>query len=296
MNIDVRRRLFVVAAVLGGVAVFAAVFFVALDVRSVAADPDGSAPNPGHEWSQIEGHGIDGGDYWLGTTGNEALALKTNGAEQVRVTGVGNVGIGTQSPNARLEVSSVMRLTPTDSPGTCDTNLEGSIFYAASYDEPCFCDGSNWKQLDGGGSCITECPDNDGDDYDICDPDIPNDTDGEPADCDDADPTVNPGAPEVCDDKDNDCDGSTDEEGAVGCTYYYIDDDGDDYGGDEKCLCDPLAPYDATQGGDCDDTDPEVNPGALEGDSGTCNNAKDDDCDSLTDCDDAGCAGIPPCP
>jgi hypothetical protein len=53
MNIDVRRRLFVVAAVLGGLAVFAAAFFVALGVRSVVADPGGSPPNPGHSWSEI---------------------------------------------------------------------------------------------------------------------------------------------------------------------------------------------------------------------------------------------------
>ncbi|UCH87574.1 MAG: hypothetical protein JSU97_04110 [Dehalococcoidia bacterium] len=51
MNIDMSRRLFLPAAVLGGVAVFAAVFFVALAVQSAVADPD--APNPGHSWSDI---------------------------------------------------------------------------------------------------------------------------------------------------------------------------------------------------------------------------------------------------
>ena len=45
------RRLFLPAAVLGGVAVFAAVFFVALAVQSAVADPD--APNPGHIWDEI---------------------------------------------------------------------------------------------------------------------------------------------------------------------------------------------------------------------------------------------------
>jgi hypothetical protein len=296
MRSDARRLMLSLVALIGGLALLAAGFVIAVEVRSAVAGPDpappAAPPNPGHSWSEVEGHGTDGSTYWLGTTGNEALALRTNGAEQVRVTGVGNVGIGTESPNAKLEVSSVMRLAPTDSPGTCDTNLEGGIFYAASYDEPCFCDGLNWKQLDGGGSCITECPDNDEDDYDVCDPGIPNDTDGEPADCDDADATVNPGAPEICDGKDNDCDGSTDEENAVGCTYYYRDLDGDGYGADEKCLCSPSPPYDETQGGDCLDTDPEVYPGAPE----YCDDGQDNDCNSLTDCDDPGCAGIPPCP
>jgi predicted regulator of Ras-like GTPase activity (Roadblock/LC7/MglB family) len=57
MKIPMSRRLFLPAAVLGGVAVFAAVFFLALAVRSVVAGPDAgpaaAPPNPGHSWSQI---------------------------------------------------------------------------------------------------------------------------------------------------------------------------------------------------------------------------------------------------
>ena len=51
MKMHMSRRLFLPAALLGGVAVFAAVFFVALAVHSVVADPD--APNPGHIWDEI---------------------------------------------------------------------------------------------------------------------------------------------------------------------------------------------------------------------------------------------------
>ena len=58
MNIHMSKRLFVAAAVLGALAVFAAVFFVALAMRSAVAGPDsapaGAPPNPGHTYDQIE--------------------------------------------------------------------------------------------------------------------------------------------------------------------------------------------------------------------------------------------------
>jgi trimeric autotransporter adhesin len=57
MKIHVGRRLFLAAAVLGAVAVFAMAFLVAPGLRSVVAGPDAgpaaSAPNPGHSWSEI---------------------------------------------------------------------------------------------------------------------------------------------------------------------------------------------------------------------------------------------------
>jgi hypothetical protein len=93
-------------------------------------------------------------------------------------------------------------------------------------------------------------------------------------DCDDADPDVNPGADEVCDNGiDDDCNGLVDgdDPACVVCT----DGDGDGY---------------AVEGGacgtiDCDDTDPDVNPGADE----VCDNGIDDDCDGFVDGDDPDC-------
>ena len=106
-------------------------------------------------------------------------------------------------------------------------------------------------------------------------------------DCQDEDPQVNPGVAEKCSEKDDDCDGATDEEEAVGCTAYYRDVDGDTYGltQDKKCLCDPMFPYSTTQFGDCDDTDATAYPGAIE----KCNQ-RDDNCDGQVDEENAfGC-------
>ena len=83
-------------------------------------------------------------------------------------------------------------------------------------------------------------------------------------DCDDTDPYTYPGADELADGIDNDCDGTADE----GTELY--DDDGDGYC---ESTVDPCT--DGTLNGDCDDTDPAVNPGVNE----ICNDNIDNDCD-----------------
>jgi hypothetical protein len=87
MNIHMSKRLLVAAAVLGALAVFATAFFVAPTLRSVVAGPSASpdAPNPGHAWSEIEDHGIDGAGQWLGTTVDQALELRVNGSRGLRL-------------------------------------------------------------------------------------------------------------------------------------------------------------------------------------------------------------------
>ena len=98
-------------------------------------------------------------------------------------------------------------------------------------------------------------------------------------DCDDTKGDINPGANEKCDGKDNDCDNEIDEENAVGCKYYYKDQDGDGYGiNKKKCLCKPTDEYRAENDGDCDDLNKTINPEQNE----VCNGI-DDNCDGLVD-------------
>lgn len=91
-------------------------------------------------------------------------------------------------------------------------------------------------------------------------------------DCDDTDASIHPGAEDVCDDVDNDCDGATDEDARA----VYADADADGYGDANAPLaCDEPG---ATNSRDCDDTNPDVFPGADE----SCNGG-DDDCDGTPD-------------
>jgi len=109
--------------------------------------------------------------------------------------------------------------------------------------------------------------------------DIDNDGDGVLAseDCDDNDPANFPGNTEICDGQDNNCDGEIDE-GLV-FTTYYSDNDMDGFGegdGFEDCL---QPPDTVTEGGDCDDSNPDVYPGAPE----ILGNGIDDNCDGIID-------------
>ncbi|MFT4974381.1 MAG: hypothetical protein ACI8S6_000263 [Myxococcota bacterium] len=97
-------------------------------------------------------------------------------------------------------------------------------------------------------------------------------------DCDDADAAVNPDAEEICDEIDNNCDGDIDA--GLGLTIY-SDNDGDGYGnaGSSATSCEIPDGY-AADGGDCDDADSDVYPGAPE----YCNGL-DEDCDDIADND-----------
>jgi len=97
-------------------------------------------------------------------------------------------------------------------------------------------------------------------------------------DCDDSDAAVYPGADEYCNSVDDDCDGASDEAGALDTLDQYEDRDGDGYGGAlAGSWCEQVSAY-VLDSSDCADYDAAVYPGADEYCDGV-----DSDCDGSTD-------------
>lgn len=99
-------------------------------------------------------------------------------------------------------------------------------------------------------------------------------------DCNDSDVNVNPSTSEVCNGIDDNCNGTIDEGTCVDPTIWYRDVDADGFGNTNvttMALSQP--PGYVARGGDCNDSDPEVNPAASE----LCYNGIDDNCDELID-------------
>ena len=112
----------------------------------------------------------------------------------------------------------------------------------------------------------------------MCGPDAPYTT-TKGSDCNDQNASISPGATESCNSVDDNCNGQTDE-GAAGGQNWYLDQDGDGYGtGNPIAICNgPKPPYSALKGGDCNDTDKGINPGASEI---PCNGV-DENCDGVS--------------
>lgn len=70
-------------------------------------------------WKLGGNNGTNPGSYFLGTSDAQDLSIRTNGAERIRITSGGNVGIGTVSPIHRLQV--------VDAATAIDTALFSSI-------------------------------------------------------------------------------------------------------------------------------------------------------------------------
>lgn len=102
-------------------------------------------------------------------------------------------------------------------------------------------------------------------------------------DCNDADSASRPDALELCNGRDNDCDGIIDGPTPVNAGAWFLDQDGDGYGDPSTAIsqCDPPEGY-VSVGGDCDDTNRSVHPGAAEICDGIDNN-----CDDIADGADA---------
>ncbi|MES2643675.1 MAG: putative metal-binding motif-containing protein [Myxococcota bacterium] len=98
-------------------------------------------------------------------------------------------------------------------------------------------------------------------------------------DCDDTNAAVSPDGIEVCNTVDDNCDGTVDEDAAVGAATWHADTDGDGYGdpGSALVACDTPAGA-VVDDTDCDDTSAAVSPGGEE----VCNTI-DDNCDGTVD-------------
>ncbi len=108
-------------------------------------------------------------------------------------------------------------------------------------------------------------------------------------DCNDGNPDMNPGADEICNDIDDDCDTLVDDAdpGVISDDNWIPDADGDQWGEEGAtwvmaCLR-PLGYVHVDQEGDCDDSDPVVNPDQAE----ICGDDIDNDCDGNVDEPDA---------
>ncbi len=97
-----------------------------------------------------------------------------------------------------------------------------------------------------------------------------------PDDCNDSNPAINPNAAEICNNLDDNCNGMTDEN--LGSNWY-ADADGDGYGNASASVqnCAQPSGY-VSNAGDCDDSNPAINPNAAE----ICNHL-DDNCNGLMD-------------
>jgi len=107
-------------------------------------------------------------------------------------------------------------------------------------------------------------------------------------DCDDGAADISPSAAEVCDGLvDEDCDGLVDDADpdVSDPSLWPTDSDGDGWGDDAAALSACVQPTGTVAaGGDCDDGDAAVHPGATE----VCDGAVDEDCDGLVDDADPG--------
>jgi hypothetical protein len=128
--------------------------------------------------------------------------------------------------------------------------------------------------------------DDDGDGWAECEGDCDDDPTDDPKEGPYAADTY-PDAPEYCNDVDDDCDGTVDEDDAVDAPTWYLDYDGDMYGGDSYfwTQCDQVGGT-VDNAEDCDDLDAGTYPGADE----YCDDA-DNDCDG--DIDEDGAVDAP---
>ena len=95
-------------------------------------------------------NGGNTGAVTVGTNNATSLTLETNNAAAVTILSGGNVGVGSTTPVAKLDVAGEVKFGNTSS--TCDATNEGQQRYNSTSKVMEFCNGTAWTEFGSGGS------------------------------------------------------------------------------------------------------------------------------------------------
>ncbi len=230
--------------------------FVSTGVNAAANIDDGA------------GGGGAGGTLVLQTLGSLDCGLADvrggNGGDTTDAAGGGLNGPGAGGGGGRIVLQGS---------GSCPTEFSAGS-RGTAFDPEGESEGAHGSSPGEDGQLLDQAPDWTDEDGDG----VPRGPAGGP-DCDDTDPDVNPDIPDdaTCDGVDDECDGVIDEDAPV--LTVFPDGDGDGFGAPSGGVTDCAVPSGfAANPNDCDDGDPDVNPGEME----TCNGV-DDNCSGAVD-------------
>ena len=103
-------------------------------------------------WNLSGNVGTNPATQFIGTTDAQALAIRTNNSDRVRITETGNVGIGTITPQQKLDVNGDISGTVISARGSTEipAQVSGKTFFTGGYTTPVagkmiFGDGTGWK-------------------------------------------------------------------------------------------------------------------------------------------------------